>query len=59
ADRSSGGSFNHFCAVSIISQLPPIPFRESDFKIGRGDAVSVKADELVGSTVAWHGAKLD
>jgi hypothetical protein len=36
-----------------------IPFRESDFKIGRGDAVTVKADELVGSTVAWHGAKLD
>ena len=39
---------------SVISQLPSITFRESAFQIGRGDAVTVKADELASSTFAWH-----
>jgi hypothetical protein len=47
------------CWRSIISQLPSITFRKSAFQIGRGDAMTVEADELAGSTVAWHGGKLN
>jgi hypothetical protein len=32
---------------------------KSDFKIGRGDAVTVQSNKFTGSTVAWHGGKLD
>jgi hypothetical protein len=44
---------------SVISQLPPITFRESAFQIGRGDAVTVKADERTSSKFARHGKKLN
>ena len=43
---------------SVISQLPSITFREFAFQIGRGDAVTIKADELAGPTVAWHGVNI-
>ena len=44
---------------SRIASFAPITFRESVFQIGRGGAVTVKADELAGSTFAQHGAKLN
>ena len=39
---------------SCISRLPPVSFCKSILQIVRIDAVTVKADELAGSTVARH-----